>query len=97
MKDGTIIRGDIHILMVGDPGTAKSQLLRYMSEISPRGVMAIGKGSSAAGLTAAAVRDNGNSTLLFCHNNGIPEKMRPKGFPSDPYLALFFPWTGHDR
>ncbi|MCI2412991.1 MAG: minichromosome maintenance protein MCM [Cuniculiplasma sp.] len=57
MKDGTIIRGDIHILMVGDPGTAKSQLLRYMSEISPRGVMAIGKGSSAAGLTAAAVRD----------------------------------------
>ncbi len=57
MRDGTIIRGDIHILMVGDPGTAKSQLLRYMSEISPRGVMAIGKGSSAAGLTAAAVRD----------------------------------------
>jgi replicative DNA helicase Mcm len=57
MKDGTTIRGDIHILMVGDPGTAKSQLLRYMSEISPRGVMAIGKGSSAAGLTAAAVRD----------------------------------------
>ena len=57
MNDGTIIRGDIHILMIGDPGTAKSQLLRYMSEISPRGVMAIGKGSSAAGLTAAAVRD----------------------------------------
>ncbi len=57
MKDGTTIRGDIHILMVGDPGTAKSQLLRYMSEISPRGVLAIGKGSSAAGLTAAAVRD----------------------------------------
>ncbi|MCL4344903.1 MAG: minichromosome maintenance protein MCM [Candidatus Thermoplasmatota archaeon] len=58
MKDGTTIRGDIHILMVGDPGTAKSQLLRYMSEISPRGVLAIGKGSSAAGLTAAAVRDD---------------------------------------
>ncbi len=57
MKDGTVMRGDIHILMIGDPGTAKSQLLRYMSEISPRGVMAIGKGSSAAGLTAAAVRD----------------------------------------
>ncbi len=57
MKDGTTIRGDIHIMMVGDPGTAKSQLLRYMSEISPRGILAIGKGSSAAGLTAAAVRD----------------------------------------
>lgn len=57
MKDGTTIRGDIHILMVGDPGTAKSQLLRYMTEISPRGVFAFGRGSSAAGLTAAAVRD----------------------------------------
>ncbi len=58
MKDGTRIRGDIHILMVGDPGTAKSQLLRYMTLISPRSVFAFGKGSSAAGLTAAAVRDD---------------------------------------
>jgi replicative DNA helicase Mcm len=58
MKDGTKIRGDIHILMVGDPGTAKSQLLRYMTMISPRSVFAFGKGSSAAGLTAAAVRDD---------------------------------------
>ncbi len=58
MKDGTRIRGDIHILMVGDPGTAKSQLLRYMTMISPRSVFAFGKGSSAAGLTAAAVRDD---------------------------------------
>ncbi|WP_337860171.1 minichromosome maintenance protein MCM [Ferroplasma sp.] len=58
MKDGTHIRGDIHILMIGDPGTAKSQLLRYMTYISPRSVFAFGKGSSAAGLTAAAVRDD---------------------------------------
>ena len=58
MKDGTHIRGDIHILMIGDPGTAKSQLLRYMTFISPRSVFAFGKGSSAAGLTAAAVRDD---------------------------------------
>ncbi len=58
MKDGTSMRGDIHILMVGDPGTAKSQLLKYMTEISPRGVFAFGRGSSAAGLTAAAVRDD---------------------------------------
>jgi replicative DNA helicase Mcm len=58
MKDGTHIRGDIHILMIGDPGTAKSQLLRYMTLISPRSVFAFGKGSSAAGLTAAAVRDD---------------------------------------
>lgn len=57
MPDGTRIRGDIHILMVGDPGTAKSQLLRYMSELAPRGIYASGKSSSAAGLTAAAVKD----------------------------------------
>lgn len=58
MADGIKIRGDIHILMVGDPGTAKSQLLKSMSLISPRSVFALGKGSSAAGLTAAAVRDD---------------------------------------
>jgi len=58
MADGVKIRGDIHILMVGDPGTAKSQLLKSMSMISPRSVFALGKGSSAAGLTAAAVRDD---------------------------------------
>ncbi len=57
MPDGTRIRGDIHALFVGDPGTAKSQLLTYMSKLSPRSVYASGKASSAAGLTAAAVRD----------------------------------------
>ena len=57
MPDGTRIRGDIHTLFVGDPGTAKSQLLTYMSKLAPRRVYASGKASSAAGLTAAAVRD----------------------------------------
>jgi replicative DNA helicase Mcm len=57
MPDGTRIRGDIHALFVGDPGTAKSQMLTYMSKLSPRSVYASGKASSAAGLTAAAVRD----------------------------------------
>lgn len=57
MPDGTHIRGDIHIFLVGDPGTAKSQLLRYISELAPRGIYASGKASSAAGLTAAAVKD----------------------------------------
>jgi replicative DNA helicase Mcm len=57
MPDETKIRGDIHILLVGDPGTAKSQLLEYVSHLSPRGVYASGKSTSAAGLTAAAVRD----------------------------------------
>ncbi len=57
MPDGTRTRGDIHTLFVGDPGTAKSQILNYMSKLSPRSVYASGKASSAAGLTAAAVRD----------------------------------------
>ncbi len=57
MPDGRRIRGDIHILLVGDPGTAKSELLAYMSRLSPRGIYATGKAASAAGLTAAAVRE----------------------------------------
>ena len=57
MDDGTHIRGDIHIAMIGDPGTAKSQILRYMSTLAPRGIYTSGKSSSAAGLTAAAVKD----------------------------------------
>ncbi|HJM87434.1 MAG: minichromosome maintenance protein MCM [Candidatus Thalassarchaeaceae archaeon] len=56
-SDGTRARGDIHILLMGDPGVAKSQLLSYMSQISPRGRYASGGGISGAGLTAAAVRD----------------------------------------
>ncbi len=57
MPDGTRIRGDVHILIVGDPGTAKSQMLMYMGELAPRGIYTSGRGSSAAGLTAAAVKD----------------------------------------
>lgn len=57
LKDGTRIRGDIHVLLIGDPGTAKSQLLQYAARISPRGIYTSGKGSTAAGLTAAVVRD----------------------------------------
>lgn len=57
MDDGSVIRGDIHILLIGDPGVAKSQILRYMSSMAPRGIYASGKSASGAGLTAAAVRD----------------------------------------
>jgi len=56
-RDRTRTRGDIHILLMGDPGVAKSQVLNYMSKISPRGKLASGGGVSGAGLTAAAVKD----------------------------------------
>jgi replicative DNA helicase Mcm len=57
LPDGARIRGDIHILLVGDPGIAKSQLLRYMVKLSPRGIYTSGKSSTSAGLTATAVKD----------------------------------------
>ncbi len=57
MPDGQRIRGDIHILLVGDPGTAKSMLLRYISDLTPRGMYASGRGSTGAGLTAAAMKE----------------------------------------
>ncbi len=57
MPDGTKVRADIHVLLVGDPGTAKSQLLKYMHRLAPRSILASGSASTKAGLTATAVRD----------------------------------------
>ncbi|NVO65776.1 minichromosome maintenance protein MCM [Methanofollis tationis] len=58
MPDGSRLRGDIHVLLVGDPGIAKSQLLRYIVQLSPRGIYTSGKSSTSAGLTATAVKDD---------------------------------------
>ncbi|XP_075223178.1 minichromosome maintenance 5 [Lycorma delicatula] len=57
LPDGLTRRGDINALLLGDPGTAKSQLLKFVEKVSPVGVYTSGKGSSAAGLTAAVNRD----------------------------------------
>lgn len=55
--DGVHQRGDIHILLLGDPGVAKSQILRYAIGLSPRGIFTNGRGTTTAGLTATAQRD----------------------------------------
>ncbi|KAF9217244.1 minichromosome maintenance protein 5 [Podila verticillata] len=57
LPDGMKLRGDINVLLLGDPGTAKSQLLKFVEKVSPISVYTSGKGSSAAGLTASVVRE----------------------------------------
>jgi len=57
LPDGLTRRGDINVLLLGDPGTAKSQLLKFVERVAPVSVYTSGKGSSAAGLTASVMRD----------------------------------------
>lgn len=57
LPSGASFRGDINILLVGDPGTSKSQLLQYIHKLSPRGIYTSGRGSSAVGLTAYVAKD----------------------------------------
>jgi DNA replication licensing factor MCM5 len=59
MPDGIRRRGDINVLLLGDPSTAKSQLLKFTEKVAPIGVYTSGKGSSAAGLTACIIKEPG--------------------------------------
>ncbi|UCE16141.1 MAG: minichromosome maintenance protein MCM [Candidatus Bathyarchaeota archaeon] len=82
------IRGEMNVLLIGDPGTAKSQLLQYISRIAPRGLYTSGRGTTAAGLTAAVLRERqGGMTLeagaLVLADKGVAcideiDKMRPE-------------------
>jgi len=64
LEDGSKVRGDINIFLVGDPGTAKSEMLKFCVRIAPRGLYTSGRGSTAAGLTAAVVRDTNGVFML---------------------------------
>jgi len=82
------IRGEMNALLIGDPGTAKSQLLQYVARIAPRGLYTSGRGTTAAGLTAAVIREKGGSMsleagALVLADKGIccideMDKMRPE-------------------
>ncbi len=75
--EGTTLRGDLNVCIVGDPSTAKSQFLKQVADFSPRAVYTSGKASSAAGLTAAVVKDEESAEFvieagaLMLADNGI--------------------------
>jgi len=59
------VRGDVHLLLVGDPGMGKSELLKAAASIAPRGVYVCGNTSSSTGLTASVVKDNITGDFTF--------------------------------
>merc|ERR1719316_1156457 len=64
-RDGMKIRGDLHICLMGDPGVAKSQFLKFICNVAPRAVYTNGKGSSGVGLTAAVVQDSTTNEIVL--------------------------------
>ncbi len=65
LPDGTRLRGRSNILIIGDPGTGKSQMLKFVASLAQRGLYTSGKGTTAAGLTAAVVRDTETGAMTL--------------------------------
>jgi len=65
LSDGVRLRGDVNVLLIGDPSTAKSQFLKFVEKAAPIAVYTSGKGSSAAGLTASVVKDPGSGEFYL--------------------------------
>jgi replicative DNA helicase Mcm len=87
LPDGTKLRGDINVFLVGDPGVAKSEMLKFAAQVAPRGMFASGRGSTAAGLSAAVIREKNTLMLeagvVVLADQGIAcidefDKMRPE-------------------
>jgi len=87
LPDSTKLRGDINALFVGDPGTGKSELLKFASQVAPRGLYASGRGTTAAGLSAAVIREKNvlmlEAGVVVLADLGIAaidefEKMKPE-------------------
>ena len=87
LPDGTKLRGDINVLFVGDPGMAKSEMLKFAAQVAPRGIFASGRGTTAAGLSAAVIREKNvlmlEAGVVVLADQGIAcidefDKMKPE-------------------
>ncbi len=87
LPDGTKLRGDVNVLFVGDPGTAKSEMLKFAAQVAPRGLFASGRGTTAAGLSAAVIRERNvlmlEAGVVVLADQGVAaidefDKMRPE-------------------